>query len=707
MATLSGGWYKGGIPFYEITDVSVAVTGSGAESWESDGIMCHRNGTKVTIVSNNMTAIGEKAFFKFLALKKVSGLSSVTTIGAYAFCYTPNIASIDIAPGNLTSIGASAFRMSSAEDVLDLSSVSLSIVGDMATRHKRWGTDGLASVQSVSFPKSVYMEVPNMDSQFAYPDVQYGIKNGEPHYVDNGGCSALTCYHIWNAMFAGTEKQFDNWLDWYNAIVNTDGNYANENVFDGNVFTRLVSKIGWISGEQSVVDSASQLQVILDNLRKKFPTYISINSVNSPNVYHAVAIVGCDAKTRKLAVVDSSVLDNRGVVSWVAFEDIFVGGSSEYDGILLISFDFPVLAPNYTWFTQGGTNVAKTSITEINIKDRYTPIGNVTASWDASAAKDGSIVAYVEDTKLTIVGNGHGKISLNPDSSKVFSGDSADARFTNLKSINGGNILDTSNVTNASKMFNYCSLLESIDVSNWATCNFTTLHTMFQNCASIRGLDVSCWDTGNVTSMIGMFNMSNETPNTTLKTLDVSGWDVSKVTDMQSMFKNCTALNELDVSKWHTSSCVNMQYMFGYCKSLKNLNLSNFDTTKATSLIGMLGEIFAIEKITLGEKFSFNGNGNLSNSYSATMPIPRVDYIPGATGNWYDVHGNAIAPSEVPDQKHGVYYSSSAIAEEDMAGMVLVKKKNLMRTAAAIRSKLGSGKAYTHDEFADALLEGV
>ena len=66
----------------------------------------------------------------------------------------------------------------------------------------------------------------------------------------------------------------------------------------------------------------------------------------------------------------------------------------------------PILAQSDTWFTQGGTSVKRASITEIEIKDSYTPSGSVTASWDASAAKDGSVMAYVEGTKLIIAGNG-------------------------------------------------------------------------------------------------------------------------------------------------------------------------------------------------------------------------------------------------------------------------------------------------------------
>lgn len=735
--TLSNGWYKGSIPFYEITEVSVAVSGNGVESWESDGLVCYRSGTKVTIVCDNMTAIGERAFFKFLDLKKVSGLGAVTTIGAYAFCYTPNIEDIDIVPGNLSSIGVSAFRMSSAEDALDLSSVSLSIVGDMATRYKRWDASTLSAVQGVAFPRTILLEVPNPDSQLKYSNIPNATKDGKILYTDATGCTALMAYHVWNCLNAGTPKQYGNWLDWYNDTLNKDGRYAEINHHDDQTRAIIFERLGWLDNGYVYASGSQQLQTILNRLVDGVPTYASMHSTNTQDGYHAVAVVGCDAIRHKLAVVDSSVLDDVGVISWISFEDLFVGGADELDGIHLIDYNRPVLAPNSTWFKQG----SKTEITQIDIKDTYEPAGTA-VSWDASVANNGSIMAHIEGTKLTLSGNGSGKISLNPDSTSVF------ADFSSMKTINGGNILDVSKVTNATKMFNGCSVLESVDVSNWNTGNITLMHTMFQKCFALVGINTKKWDTGNVTSMLATFNQCMA-----LKVLDVSSWDVSKVTTMQNLFASCRSLESLDLSnwdvgnvanmasmfkmiesdncqlvtignvsdwntskvsnmsamfqgcknikgldlsKWKTNACTNMQNLFYMCYSLEELNLANWDTVSCANLGYVFTYCDDLKKITLGEKFSFTGTG----SAVATLPTP-------VTGNWYDVHGNAIAPADVPDQMYGVYYATPEIAEEDMSGMVLVKKKNLMRTAAAIRTTTGNGKAYAHDDFADALLESV
>ena len=729
MATLMNGWYKGSIPFYDITEIAVSTHGNGSEMWDGsaslDGsIVCYRTGTKVFVVCDDLTGIGDNAFSKFLALKRVTGLCAITTIGAFAFCYTPNIDHIDIDPDKLTSIGESAFRMSSAEDNLDLSSVPTSIIGDKATRHKRWAANELSAVQSVLFPQNVYMEVPNMESQFAYPDIQYGVKNGEPCYVDTSGCTALACYHIWNAMYAGTELQYDNWLDWYNGVVNKDGTYANNNVFDGNVLPRLVSKIGWSENGKTHVDTVAQLQQILNNLQKGYPTYLSIHSTNTQSGTHAVAVVGCNVNTHKLAIVDSSVLSDRGVVSWVAFEDIFVGGASEVDGVWLFTFNFPVLAPNCTWFTQGGTAAKRKSITEICIKNSYTPTGAVAYSWDASAEKNGGITVYVEGTKLTIAGNGSGKIAANADSSDLFSDPNKSDYFTNLKVINGGQLLDTANANSFFRAFNYCSSMVSdpkIRVQG------SDVRAAFQNCDSLTNLDAKNWNLTQASSFQNcFFNCRN------LKTLvNLSNGTGGKLTSMQSAFSSCNSLEELDVSaidvsactslnkmlmdpeqsmgirkiigleKWSTANVSNFASVFNGCSYLTELDLSSWDTSKANNYDLTFNNMVRLEKLTLGCGFT---NINL---VSAGLASPNSDYVSEADGMWHDVSGNSYTPANIPIGKFGVYYASDAIKEADFNERVLVKKGSLLKAASAIRERAGTSVGYAPAEFSDAILEIV
>lgn len=303
----------------------------------------------------------------------------------------------------------------------------------------------------------------------------------------------------------------------------------------------------------------------------------------------------------------------------------------------------PILAPNSTWFSQGGTTIKRASITEIEIKDTYTPSGTDYTSWDGSAAKDGSVTIYVEGTKLTIAGNGSGCVYANPDSSYAFADANGSDKFTKLTKITGGNLLNTSNVTTMQKMFQQSSLtsvdvsnwdtsnvtsmqgvfdrassLVSVDVSNWNTSQVTTMRTMFQGCITLQSLDLSKWDVSNVTDMSHMFysnsslgdmNLTSigdvgnwDTSNVTtmknmfmscanLKELNVSNWDMSNVTSLHNMFANCESLISLDVSGWDTGKCQTFEYMFGADEShnmkLKYVDVSNWDTSSCTNMIGM------------------------------------------------------------------------------------------------------------------------
>lgn len=710
MATITNGWYKGSVPFYDITEISISTTGSGIESWDGsafqDGsVMCHRVGTKVNIVCDSITAVEDYAFFKFLALKRVTGLSSATTIGAFSFCYTPNLEYVDIVPGNLTSIGVSAFRMSSVEDNLDLSAVSTSIIGDKATRLKRWSASELSAVQSVTFPKSIYFKVPNPDNQNNYADIPFGTENGVMLYADNG-CTALSAYHVWNCLNRGTSKEYENWLDWYNDTLNADGAFADTNTFDSQMFPNIVSKLGWSGGTKTKVNDSQQLQSIIDNLANGVPTIISINSVNYTSGTHAVVVVGCDSATHKLAIVDSSVVGTTGAVSWVAFEDIFVSGTSESDGIFEIEYNRPVLAPNSTWYTQGGTTIERSTITEIHIEDSYTPSGTVTASWDASAAKDGSVMAYIEGTKLTLAGNGSGKIVMNADSSYLFSDVNRSKYFTNLAEIHNTNLLDSSRATTFMRMIEDGFALRRFDASNWNTSNVTSLKGTFQGCTMLGELLIQPWDVQNVTEMDSFFNMYGSLINQEMKELDLSDWNVEKVTTLKSAITRLSNLTLLILTGWKTPSCTNYQKSFTQLIRLKELDLTGFDTSKATDMTHMLNEHNRLQKLTLGEKFSIDGFGKITDSAKkAVIPTPTATYITGANGTWYDVNGNAIAPTAIPDGTFGVYYATPALVEEDADKMVLVKNGSLLRAAAAIRTRNGETSGYAPAEFADAILD--
>ena len=140
----------------------------------------------------------------------------------------------------------------------------------------------------------------------------------------------------------------------------------------------------------------------------------------------------------------------------------------------------------------------------------------------------------------------------------------------------------TNAITNATRMFNGCTALTSINALNWDTSNVTSMNAMFNSCRSLASLDASNWDVGKVTNMSDMFYAC-----TALTTLDLSAWNVGKVTNMSTMFSTCNGLTTLNVSGWDTSSVQNISRTFNGCGKLTTLDLSSWKVDSVTNMSGI------------------------------------------------------------------------------------------------------------------------
>ena len=150
------------------------------------------------------------------------------------------------------------------------------------------------------------------------------------------------------------------------------------------------------------------------------------------------------------------------------------------------------------------------------------------------------------------------------------------------KMITSVEYLDTSNITTMSSMFNGCSNLTSVDLSNSNTTNVTSMSYMFTSCSALTSLNLSNFDTSNVTNMRNMFQGCKS-----LTSLDLSSFDTSKVTNMYAMFQECGKLTSLDLSNFKTTNVTDMAVMFNSCSALTSLDLSSFDTSKVTTMRSM------------------------------------------------------------------------------------------------------------------------
>ena len=166
-----------------------------------------------------------------------------------------------------------------------------------------------------------------------------------------------------------------------------------------------------------------------------------------------------------------------------------------------------------------------------------------------------------------------------------------------------GNLIDTSNVTNMSSMFNGCNSLQSVDISGLVTSNVTNMSSMFYQCNALQTLDVSNLNTSKVNSFNMMFYYCNS-----LQTLDLSNFDTSNVTNMYAMFGGCSALQTLDVSNLNTSNVTDMESMFGGCSALQTLDVSNLNTSKIKKMNSMFSNCSALQTLDLSNFDTSNVN---------------------------------------------------------------------------------------------------
>ena len=97
---------------------------------------------------------------------------------------------------------------------------------------------------------------------------------------------------------------------------------------------------------------------------------------------------------------------------------------------------------------------------------------------------------------------------------------------------------------------------------------------MFNGCTALTTLDLSNFNTENVTSMAHTFLGC-----TALTTLDLSNFDTSNVMTMSYMFQGCTALTTIYGSDWVKQPGLAQINVFGYCASLVGGNGTSYNSS--------------------------------------------------------------------------------------------------------------------------------
>lgn len=236
-----------------------------------------------------------------------------------------------------------------------------------------------------------------------------------------------------------------------------------------------------------------------------------------------------------------------------------------------------------------------------------------------------------------------------------------------------------------------------LDLRNWDVGSCKYLDFVFWGCTAMKTLNCENWNVGNVEtfdhfaarSKLTSFNHSGWNVGRNCKNLnalfhsyqgteiDIRGWDTSNVEVFCQMFDGCSkllrvhGLNELD-----TSNGRDFTQMFWSTTQLEEMDLSKFDTRHAVDdyLLGHNGTIgdglsgiFAggvhknLKKLVLSNKFSFYGDGSLTDACSAVLPTTTSGY-------YYDIGGNQYTKDDIKAMENpaGTYYATFELAKEAM-----------------------------------------
>ena len=202
-----------------------------------------------------------------------------------------------------------------------------------------------------------------------------------------------------------------------------------------------------------------------------------------------------------------------------------------------------------------------------------------------------------------------------------------------LTSISGLENLNTTHVTDMSKMFYNCYELNSLDLSQFNTGNVEKMNEMFYNCHGLNSLDLSAFNTAKVNNMDRMFYYCF------VKTIDLSSFNTANVENMNEMFAGASLVVNIYASDlFKTDKLKSSEKMFYYCTKLPNFNKDEVDAThanygaggyfkkivgqKGSVTLGANGEPLAVTELTLTDDDDFKAYESFiatSASYRRTL----------------------------------------------------------------------------------------
>ena len=164
-------------------------------------------------------------------------------------------------------------------------------------------------------------------------------------------------------------------------------------------------------------------------------------------------------------------------------------------------------------------------------------------NWDVSEVKN--LTYFIDSSKISDVSP-----IKNWKTPKLESVANMLAGCKNLITVDLSNWI-TSNVTNMRGLFNNCSNLESVNLSNWDSSK-APMSGMFNGCNKLKYIDLSSFDTGSAS--VSFYQVFQSCSN--LETLDLSNFRIINNLDTNGTFNGCTKLSKIALL-YSTASDIN------------------------------------------------------------------------------------------------------------------------------------------------------
>ena len=227
------------------------------------------------------------------------------------------------------------------------------------------------------------------------------------------------------------------------------------------------------------------------------------------------------------------------------------------------------------------------------------------------------------------------KLKVSSDFSRFFKD------FSNLHTIEGFELVDTTNVTKMNELFSGCSSLKNITFTTDFP-NVSQMEKIFYNCNDLQSVNIdNKLNLGKVTTLESAFENCMS-----LKSLNIGIASLSSIQNLKRAFKNCSSLTEFSFDICDTPTLNNTEEMFSGCSNLKTiyvsdsfqgLNISSYENMfdGCIKLVGGQGFLYN-DSFKSGEYARVDYGGIMPGFYTLTDPSKYANAIFNLPNTWCD-----------------------------------------------------------------------